>query len=149
MEYVGMLRPVCKRLKQPFQSKHPCRSLPRLWAMFKFWSKNGNTKIMLVCLFGKNGENRSAFGLYFEEKSYVFGLYYRLYSSCVITAVRCSCSFESPVGSTSSIWNGSARSSSAFLLSRPPHRSILRCQVWHVRRWQVIDCQDGLMGSRS
>ena len=45
-------------------------------------------KIVLVCIFGKYGENRSSLGLYFEEKWSVFGLYYRLFSLqtfCVIT----------------------------------------------------------------
>ena len=41
--------------------------------MFRFEAKDGDTKVMLVYIFGKYGENQSVFGLYFEEKWSVFG----------------------------------------------------------------------------
>ena len=73
-----MLRPVFKKLKQPYQDKHSCRSLANSECL-KVKSKDGDTKILLVCIFEKYGYNWSVFGLDFEEKCSVFGLYYRLF----------------------------------------------------------------------
>ena len=73
--YFSMLRPVCHRVKQPFLGKHLC-------------SKDGDTKIMFVCIFWKYGKNWSVFSLYLGKKLSEFGLWYRLFplqTCCVIT----------------------------------------------------------------